>query len=176
MMKTVDRHELFFGEYSHHEPAIRAFVRRLVPLRSDVDDVMQEVSIVMWEKFDEFSPGDDFRAWGFQIARFKVLARLRDLRRERLVLDNDVVELIANRSEELEPALQKKRVALESCIQKVSAADRDVLVQIYQPGSRVEEIAALTGRTVKAVYQWLHRIRLSLRDCVQREIAREWPT
>jgi hypothetical protein len=41
------RHEQFLRQYSAHEPAVRAFVRRLVPSRDDVPDVMQEVALVL---------------------------------------------------------------------------------------------------------------------------------
>ena len=35
---------------------------RLVPARADADDVMQEVCVVLWEKFGTFHEGADFRA------------------------------------------------------------------------------------------------------------------
>ncbi len=48
------QHQNFLRAFTLHEPAIRAFVRRLVPARADADDILQEVAIVLWEKFDEF--------------------------------------------------------------------------------------------------------------------------
>ena len=87
---STDRHREFLRCFTANEAAIRAYVRRLVPLRSDADDVMQEVAVVLWEKFDEFREGGDFRAWALGVARFEVLAWLRDKARDRLVLAQDV--------------------------------------------------------------------------------------
>ena len=58
-----DRHAEFLRAFTAHEPAVRAFARRLVPRRADADDVMQEVAVVLWEKFSEFRQGGDFKAW-----------------------------------------------------------------------------------------------------------------
>jgi hypothetical protein len=59
--EPASRHEQFLRQYSAHEPAIRAFVRRLVPSRDDVPDVMQEVALVLWKKFQNLTDPGDFR-------------------------------------------------------------------------------------------------------------------
>ena len=46
-------HEHFLTLFTVNEPAIRAFVRRLVPTRQDAADVMQDVALVLWRKFRE---------------------------------------------------------------------------------------------------------------------------
>jgi hypothetical protein len=48
--QTGDVHELFLMLFTANEPAIRAFVRRLVPTRQDAADVMQGVALVLWRK------------------------------------------------------------------------------------------------------------------------------
>ncbi|MEY5012122.1 MAG: hypothetical protein RLZZ253_3261, partial [Verrucomicrobiota bacterium] len=66
-------------------------MRRLVPQWTDADDVMQDVSVVLWEKFPALPESQDFRVWAFGVARYEVLAWLRDKGRDRLVLTEDVV-------------------------------------------------------------------------------------
>jgi RNA polymerase sigma-70 factor (ECF subfamily) len=58
----TELHHRFLRLFTAHEGAVRAFVRRVVPTRADADDVMQEVSIVLWEKFTAFREGADFKA------------------------------------------------------------------------------------------------------------------
>lgn len=166
-------HQQFLRAFTSHEPAIRAFVRRLVPARADADDVLQETAIVLWEKFGEFRPGGDFRAWACGIARFKVLAWLRDRGRKRLVLAEDVVETLADEAAEHDSRLDRQRAALEACFEKLPADDRALLARAYQPDVKIQEVAATSGRTVGGFYQWLHRLRRLLLDCVERELARE---
>lgn len=166
------QHQRFLRAFTANEPAIRAFVRRLVPSRADADDVMQEAAIVLWEKFGEFREGADFRAWAFGVARFKVLAWLRDKSRDRLVLDEDVVSLLADEAAGDEARLDHQRRALEVCAEKLAPDQRALLLRAYQPDAQIQHVAAGSGRTVAGFYQWLHRIRRTLLDCVRRELSK----
>ena len=168
-----DHHQQFLRAFTTHEPAVRAFVRRLVPTRADADDVLQEVSIVLWEKFEEFREGEDFKAWAFGIARYKVLSWLRDKGRDKLVLNSEVVELIANESLRDEPHLLKQRMFLEACLEKVPKAERNLLAQAYQSDAKIQDIAETSGRSVGGFYQWLYRMRQILLECIQRTMAQE---
>jgi len=171
--EPAKRHEQFLRHYSAHEPAIRAFVRRLVPLRTDVPDVMQEVALVLWKKFENLPDPDDFRRWAFGVAKFEALAWLRDKRRDRLVLAEDVLEQIAQDATALEPVMDSQRVVLEACLEKLPADQRALLLAAYEPGARIQDIAERSRRTVGGFYQWLHRMRLQLLDCVRRGMALE---
>jgi RNA polymerase sigma-70 factor, ECF subfamily len=173
LQECPDRHAKFLRAFTAHEPAVRAFARRLVPSRADADDVMQEVAVVLWEKFDEFREEGDFKAWACGIARYKALAWMRDKGRDRLVLDSDVVEAIAEASLAAEPQLQQQREALESCLKKVSSTDRALIARAYEPHVRIHDVAATSGRSVGGFYQWLYRVRQMLLECVKRELATE---
>lgn len=168
-----ERHHRFLRAFTTQEPAIRAYVRRLVPTRTDADDVMQEVAIVLWDKFETFREGGDFRAWAFGIAHYEVIAWMRDKGRDRLVLDEDVVHQLAEETATAEPELARQREALELCMGKMASPERNLLLQAYQPQSRIQQVAAGSGRTVAGFYQWLHRIRRLLLECIRRELGRE---
>jgi RNA polymerase sigma-70 factor (ECF subfamily) len=166
-------HQRFLRLFTANELAIRAYVRRMVLSPADADDVMQEAAIVLWEKFAEFREGADFKAWAFGVARFKVLSWLRDKGRDRLVLSEDVVELIADETARDEPRLASQRAALEACAERLIPEQRDLLMAAYEPEARINEVAARSGRTVPGFYQWLHRMRQLLLDCVRRELKQE---
>lgn len=172
-MDNNDRHRHFLRHFTTNEPAVRAFIRRLVPSRADADDILQEVSIVLWEKFDEFRSEGDFRAWACGIARFKVLSWLRDRGRDRLVLDSEVVALIAEESLQIESRLELQRNALETCVEKMPTKERDLLFRAYERNARIQEVAMTSGRSVGGFYQWLHRMRKLLMDCITRALAKE---
>ncbi len=169
----TERHHRFLRAFTAHEATIRAHVRRLVPGRADADDVMQDISVVLWEKFDTLLAGADFRPWAFGVARYAVLAWLRDRGRDRLVLDEDVMTKIAEETTADEPRLERQREALEHCIKKVPEDQRDLLMLAYQPDSRIQEVAQGSGRTVAGFYQWLHRMRRVLLDCIRRSLSKE---
>ncbi len=50
-----ERHERFLRAFTQHEAGGARLCAALVPSRADADDVLQEVAIVLWEKFDEFA-------------------------------------------------------------------------------------------------------------------------
>ncbi len=166
-------HRRFLRAFTAHEPAIRAHVRRLVPSRADADDIIQEVSVVLWEKFESFREDGDFRSWAFAIARFEVLAWLRDRGRDRLVLDEEVASKISQETTTEEPRLALQRSALEDCMNKVPDDQRALLMQAYQPGANIQQVAQQSGRTVAGFYQWLHRMRRLLLDCIRRAMSQE---
>lgn len=169
----TELHQRFLRTLTAHEPAVRAYVRRLVPARADADDVMQEVVIALWDKFGEFQEAAEFRPWAFGIARYKVLSWMRDKGRDRLVLSETVVDMMAEESITEESRLERQRRALEACTQKLEPDQRNLLMQAYHPDARIQKVAAESGRTVAGFYQWLHRIRRLLQDCIQREITKE---
>lgn len=169
----TERHHRFLRLFTTQEPAIRAFVRRLVPSRADADDVMQEVAVILWDKFDAFLEGADFRAWAFGIARFEVLAWMRDKGRDRLVLDEEVVQRLAEETELAEPHLARQRDALDACMSKMDRPQRDLLLAAYEPQASIQKVATHSGRTIGGFYQWLHRVRRLLLDCIRRELTRE---
>jgi RNA polymerase sigma-70 factor (ECF subfamily) len=168
-----DLHRPFLRQFTSNEAAIRAYVRRLVPSRADADDIMQEVSVVLWEKFATFREDGDFRAWAFGVARFEVLAWLRDKGRDRLVLSEKAVDLLASEMPGDESRFEKQREALDHCIEEVAPAQRDLLMQAYQPGARIGTLARAHGRTEPGMYQWLYRLRKLLLDCIRKSLAKE---
>ncbi|MDP6358027.1 MAG: sigma factor, partial [Planctomycetota bacterium] len=58
--ETPDPHESFLRLWTQHEPELRAFVRSCCPRAQEVDEVMQEVSVVAWRKFSSLDNPDAF--------------------------------------------------------------------------------------------------------------------
>jgi len=164
----TDKHELFLTLFTANEPAIRAFVRKLVPTRQDAADVMQSVALVLWRKFDQLDHRDSFRKWAFGVARYEVLAWRRDIARDRLVLSEEILETIAIESSAAESQLAAHRNALEDCLNKLPSEHRTLVLAAYQPETQIRTLAEDSGRTVSAFYQWLHRTRVRLLECTRR--------
>ena len=73
----------------------------------------------------------------------------------------------------IEPLLERQREALELCMQKVPEEQRGLLMQAYQPDSSIQTVAQGSGRSVPGFYQWLHRMRKLLLDCIRRAMTQE---
>ncbi len=159
-----DRHDRFLRLYVEHEEALRGFVRSLVPTLEDAREVMQQTAAVLWRKFDDSA---DFRPWAFGVAKFEALAFLRDRARDRHVFGDEVLALLEAEAMEVAQSSEQEERALEQCLQKLSAAQRELVETAYAPGARMDELARSAGRTPMALYKSLHRIRMILADCVQ---------
>ena len=63
-------------------------------------DILQETNIVLWKKQADFAPGTRFDSWSYTIARFQVLAYLRDRKRKPVsILTPELVEAFAEDAE-----------------------------------------------------------------------------
>ena len=166
-------HDQFLRLFAAHEPALRTFVRSLLPSLADVSEVMQEVAVVLWQKFAEFDATRDFRKWAFGVARYQALAYLRDRARDRHVFDDELVGRLADEAVAAGPRHEAQREALETCLQKLPAHQRELVLSAYTEGTRMDELAAQREQTAMSLYKLLHRIRQLLLECVRRTIARE---
>lgn len=171
-MREHEAHEQFLRLFTASEGRIRAFVRRLVPSRADADDVMQEVAIVLFRKFSEFRQDGNFLAWSLGVARFQVLSWRRDKARDRQLLSEKMIDVLAEESTQDDAQLALQRKFLASCLERLGEKHRDLLLAAYAPDNVIQEVARLSGRTIGGFYQWLHRTKRRLLDCVRDEMRK----
>jgi RNA polymerase sigma-70 factor (ECF subfamily) len=158
-------------EIVRFQPRLRAFVRCLLVKSNDVDDVMQEINAVLWEKADDFVPGTDFWAWATQVARYKVLNQIRKYGHERLIFDAQMLERMAEAAKHTSESFEERREALQDCLNKLSPAQRQLIDLRYVDGHAIERIAEAIGRPAGSIRQTLYRIRGALLDCIERRIT-----
>ena len=170
-----DKTRVFLRLFLENQRRLYAYVLTLVPNRTDAEDVLQEVSFVLWEKFDPERPPEDFAAWGCRIAYFKILELFKKNRRCRVRFSQEMLERLSetliDQSEVLQ--LEERRDALTGCLDRLSAKDRDLLTRRFAEGATTETTAAKVGRSVAAVYQSLARVRHALLECVTRSLAQQ---
>jgi RNA polymerase sigma-70 factor (ECF subfamily) len=166
--RNTDEFVRLFSLYTNN---IYSYVHVLVPTHADAEDVFQETSRTLWQKFGEYRPGadDGFRAWALRIAQIEVLRyRQREGRRQQL-FSRELHELLDESALAAVGSMDWRFEALGDCYRKLSEEDRQLLDARYQAGSTVEAIAAAAGRSVHSVYRALRRIHESLFDCVRQE-------
>lgn len=165
--------ERFLCLFSESEAALQAFVRALLPSSSDASQVSQDVAVVLWQKFVDFDATRDFRKWAFGVARYQVLAFLRDRGRDRHVFSGDLVDELADQAEEAVPRHRAQQEALETCLGKLPESQRVLVLAAYAEGVRMDELASKRGQTAMSLYKALQRIRKALMECVGRTLAGE---
>jgi RNA polymerase sigma-70 factor (ECF subfamily) len=171
-----DQHERFVLLFSRHEGNVRAFVTSLLPHWEGVDEVMQEASLVMWRKFDQFDPdrpGSNFIDWAFMIARYEVLKYRRKKATDRLVFSDDVYDLLAKEAALVAADQSERQRALRGCLTKLAPAQRELIQQSYADGISIKDAADRVGRTQTALYKALARIRKQLHRCIEHAVQEE---
>ena len=163
----------FLRLFLQNQRRIYAYVLTLLPRRADADDVFQEASLVLWDKFDEAAPPDNFVAWGCRIAYFKVLDFCKKHQRGRVMFSQAMLERVAETAVEHGETLQldERREALVGCLAKLGTRDRDLLGVRFADGATVQSTADQVGRSPDAVYKALARIRRALFDCVTHALS-----
>ncbi len=169
-----DFHEPFVRALTKYDRVIRAYIRAGgISRPEDVDEIMQDVSLVAWKKFDQLREVDEFPRWACVIARYQILDFRRKHARDRLVLNDRVFELLLEESLE-ETTLKERRLEhLQRCVEKLPDASRRLVLAAYEPGTSVDELAQELGKKANALYQQLWRLRQTLEQCVEDALHRE---
>ena len=160
----------FLRLYAEHEGALHVFVRSMLSGREEADEVMQQVVIVLWTKFDT---AQDFKKWAYGVARLEVLRFIQARKRDRHVFDSELVSQLADESAAMIERHSDQREALESCLEKLPAIQRELVISAYTKGTRMDELATRRGQTPMSLYKLLQRIRQALLECVRRTLVRE---
>jgi len=169
-MNPSDHTSEFIRLFSMHTSSIYTYIRVLIPNRADAEDVFQDTSRTLWEKFDEYRPGPDgdFRAWALRIAQFKSLSYRRREHRKRKLFSDDAYTALDQAAWTAMESIDLRLEPLGDCYRKLGEDDRRLLTARYRVGSTVEMIAGEMGRSVHSIYRALRRIHGALFDCIHR--------
>jgi RNA polymerase sigma-70 factor (ECF subfamily) len=159
------RYELFVKYLLDHEPAVRAFLRGLLPTWQDVEEVTQEASLVAWRKFSSFEEGTSFGGWFLTIARYQAMTYRRRLARNPLIFSNDLWDVLAEEAGQVE-YLEIRRQNLERCLDELGENNRKLIMKVYEPGVVMREVAKQTGKSEQAFYKFVQRLRAVLLKCI----------
>ncbi|MDP4582481.1 MAG: sigma-70 family RNA polymerase sigma factor [Verrucomicrobiales bacterium] len=147
---------------------ILGFIQVLVQDRSAAEDVLQDVSAVLWTKFDQFELGTDFAAWAMCVARLTVLNWRRKQSRLPVALSDETLQLLADEAvAALSVPDEERREVLQACLRRLPEEQRELLRAHYEHGEEVSSIAQTAQRSTRSIYLRLEKIHAALLDCMQ---------
>lgn len=146
-----------------------AYIRAHVRTRDDADELLQQTSVVLWEKFDSFRPDGDFVRWACGVARLEVLNHLRHQRRW-LLLGTETTKAIRSSLVDASADIDIRLELLAKCMRKLPKCEREILRRHYRKNESVKEIAAALSISESSVYKSLSRSRDLLYECIQRRL------
>jgi RNA polymerase sigma-70 factor (ECF subfamily) len=150
-------------------PLLR-YIMTFIPRRDDAEEVLQRTATVIWEKFDEYDRQREFLPWALRVAYFEVLNFRKQIARDRLVFREDVIEALAETRHTLASQLEAQRQALRLCLSELSPDDQALLRRRYGDAETVAALAGERGKTAKALYRRLDRLRDAIARCAERRM------
>lgn len=158
----------FATQITGSQRRLYAYIHSLLDNSASAWDVLQETNVVLWKKQADFTPGTKFDAWAFTVARFQVLAWLRDRKREPLdVMTPELCELIAVEAEFEAQEFDGRLVALQKCREQLTGRGRQLVELYYERGRSVKQVADDLKMGAEAVKQALVRVRRLLQICIE---------
>lgn len=148
---------------------LNAAIYSMLPDRGAVEEVLQNTSVVLWEKYWEVEDELEFRKIAFTVARFQVLSYRRDRMRNRMLFDEGIVSLLVDPATISKAYLTKEQEILEKCLLSLTAEERELIFASYQPGVKITEMAAREGKTPMSLYKKIQKIKARLFKIMQSE-------
>jgi RNA polymerase sigma-70 factor (ECF subfamily) len=165
--RNSDRYDLFVDLFSRNAKRIYGCIYSMLAHWEDADDVFQETSRVLWEKFSEFEPGTNFFAWAKRIACFQVLAFRQKKRRSHVQFTDAFLDVVANATETNNERLETEQRALTHCIEQLKPREREIVLLRFAPGATTKTVAERLGMTTDAIYKAISRAQSALLKCVE---------
>src|SRR5438552_2553668 len=133
-MTATSKRQAEFADYlNRHQSQLFGYIHSLVRDLNDADDLFQQTTVILWNKFAEFDRGRSFVAWACGVARLEVANFLRARSRQRLYFTDELNLLLIEAQDELTPLeLDDRRAALTQCVAKLRERDRRLLDECYR--------------------------------------------
>ncbi|MDF1861727.1 MAG: sigma-70 family RNA polymerase sigma factor [Verrucomicrobiales bacterium] len=166
--------------FARHNRELRSYSRLILPAVDPIDDVMQEASVVIWEKQEQLRREEEFLPWAKTIVRNISFRHRRKLVRDRHVFDDELLDRILNEEEaehdeENSDEGSKEYGALIACLNKLPDDRRQLILAPYGKPGAVKELAEQSTRSPNSLYKLLQRLRSKLVRCVEMELKAPTP-
>jgi len=168
-----DRARRFVELLTSHQRDLYVYINTLLVGDSAAVDVLQDANLDLWARMESFDCTRPFLAWAYGFAFQRVLAFRKSRRRSRLVLSDDMVQLISDAYVSDSTSADARIAALRTCLEKLEPQQGQLIRDRYIEKMSVKTIAARLGHTANQISARLYRIRQALGRCIQATLVAE---
>jgi len=145
IQKVANQDRDAFGQlYDRFSSLVFALAMRMLRVRSDAEDLLQEVFVQIWRQAQSYSvQRGSPEAWIINIARSRAIDKIRSIRRmeKSFVLTDDPARAESGENVESSAAESEARMAMNSALANLPETQRKVLELAYFDGLTQTEIA-----------------------------------
>jgi RNA polymerase sigma-70 factor (ECF subfamily) len=163
----------FVRLWTRHQAEVERYLFAMIPRQADAAEVLQEVSVLLWKKWEEYDEDRPFVPWAIRFAYLEVLKWMQQQARERLVFSDELVEQLHHRFDEHCPLTEARTKALQNCLTKLGGQERKWIAMRYGRHGAIREEARRSGISMHKLYYALEKIRSNLLTCVTQSMRRE---
>ncbi|WPE19893.1 sigma-70 family RNA polymerase sigma factor [Shinella zoogloeoides] len=174
-MQACERPQEFDAAVIGQRRALYSFAMSMVGTRDRAEDLVQDVILKAFMKFDQFEPGSNLKAWLFTIMRNEVYSRWR--KRGREVSDPDgIFAALVPVNEGQSWAYDLK--VIRQRMRMLPSGYRKAAELVAVLGHEYEEAAAMLGVPLGTIKSRINRVRhfLETGDLLEDEPAIELPS
>ncbi len=152
----------------HYAP-LYSYVRFLTACSGESEDILHQVFLIAYERLAADEPFQgNLGKWLRGTARHLVYAWWRDRKKLSQLLAHHL-KLLAEAADDTREAdiTDELKAALKRCLGRLRPDDRQLISKRYEEGLPATGIARQTGQNLSTLYVRLHRIRQTLKRCVE---------
>jgi RNA polymerase sigma-70 factor, ECF subfamily len=154
--------------FLRHQKDVFAYILTLIPDRNDAADVYQQTCLELLEKQSQFDPRREFFPWACGFALNEVRRFRRSHYRERMQLDDAVIESLASVQVKSAGQIDSQLDMLMDCLKSLPVDKRETLMRCYSHHGAIKDLAARLGLDTNTLYKRLERTRRLLIECMER--------
>lgn len=172
LVATEEKIAAFSDLVAAHRSRVFGYIYAMLHNLADAEDIYQQTTVLMWQKFDEFQPGTDFGSWALRIAYFNIKNFQRTQARRHVFFSDQVMEKVADSYERADADQAEERVeALVHCVRRLPTQHQQLLKQRYADNAPIKRLAETEGKSEAAMAMLLSRLRKALFRCVRSKMA-----
>ena len=168
--QTNDLNSQFARHWVPVQPGIMGMITAAIRNRHDAEDVLQEVAATAAKDYHRYDSQKPFFSWVASITKFRIVDYYRKKNRDKLVFDEEVLELIAQSAARTASLMTGQQEALDKCMQKLTPRASETLRMRYSQDLSASQIGEKQNLSESAVFSFLHRLRKGLIDCIQQNL------
>jgi RNA polymerase sigma-70 factor, ECF subfamily len=167
--QEIDRVQTFIRLFNMYHHRIYGYCMSLSGDWANADDIFQETAVVLWEKFEQFTPGTDFLSWSLNITYFQFLSH----RKKQAIHSKHFSASTLDNISEIATSSTQDSISLESlrkCVAKLPDHSKELLSLRYEDRITIQKISDRVQQSVAVLYKRYQKIHSLLFECVRRHI------
>ena len=173
METHLDLDTRFLETHMAHQKTLLGYLLASVQDFQLAEDLLQKITVILWETWKEQGEPVSYLAWAFGISRRVVARHFRDSRKREVLLPLDILDRVAPEMDREAERLSAQSKALAGCIEKLPQDLRDLVRRRYEEGLSLEALSSQLRQSLAAINMKLVRVRRALLDCSRHALTRE---